>query len=161
MKNFLVLAIALATLPVMAADKPVTVGEFSTTAVKVESILRRAIHLPQVVVTAKKGSAPVTRAQIIGEMDRLFTLAWPKFKLTPVLAPVNLKRFGLTDPKARLQAIRLIQFGSLAPFGPLVTGKEKGVSPREFGDAFGFFLSRIAELTHTPSNEFTPALMDD
>jgi hypothetical protein len=161
MKLVLVPFVALSAVMALGAEKPVTVGELSQTVAKVEPILRRTLGLPMVAVKVKPGSTMATRAQILAEMDRFFILAWPKLKLTPVPASVNLKRFGLTDPKARMQAIRLIQFGALAPVGPLVTGPEKGLSPHQFGDAMGYFLARVAELTHTPSNEFTPALMDN
>ena len=161
MKHFLVPIIALSAGMALGADKPVTVGELNQTVAKVEPILRRTLGLPAVSIKAKPGATTATRAQILAEMDRFFNLAWPKFKLTPVPANVDLKRFGLTDPKARMQAIRLIQFGALAPVGPIVTGPEKGLAPHQFGDAMGYFLARIAELTHTPSNQFTPALMDN
>jgi len=161
MKCILLPALAFGTCLAMAGEKPVTQAEFRQTVAKIEPILRRNLGLPGQTVRGASSTKPATRAEVIGTLDRWFTLAWPKFRLTPDPISFPVKRVAKFDPKVRQQAVKLIQFGTVAPFGPLVTGKEKGLAPKELGDAIGFFLARIAELTHTPSTKFTPALMDN
>jgi hypothetical protein len=52
----------------------------------------------------------------------------------------------------------LVRMGAVAKIGPLATGPGNVLTVPEFGDAIGFFLARMAQMTHLPSSKWTPAL---
>jgi hypothetical protein len=54
----------------------------------------------------------------------------------------------------------LVRLGAVARVGPLATNKSDTIDAPDFGDAIGFFLARMAEITHQPSSKWTPWLRD-
>lgn len=138
---------------------PVTQREVAEAFQKVESAINRVILKSSKAASAKKGVAdkPATRAQIVREMNRLFEIGKSKFKFTPRKAPINRSVVsfpaGTTEQK---MSIRLMEWGFVGEVAALVTNKAPGMSVRAFGDALGMFLARMADLTHTPSSEFSP-----
>lgn len=130
---------------------------------------------------AAKASAPVTRAEgraVFLKLQRIAdralggsrgkgepTFVASKEPLTSVLASAEFSRLanryrgdfkrlpaGL-GPKPGVKELRLV-----SPTGAIGVGK-KTLTTREFGDAVGYFLVRLADLTHVPSHRFSPNLM--
>ncbi|MCE9559801.1 MAG: hypothetical protein K8R88_12725 [Armatimonadetes bacterium] len=101
----------------------------------------------------------VTRSEIIDSFYFLFTKAKSGFKFMPRLAKSDPKKFQLLNASAKSQGDTLVKWGFLAPVGPLLTDSKQEISITQFGDAVGYFLARLSELTHKPSSKYSPDLM--
>ncbi|HEY0865986.1 MAG TPA: hypothetical protein VGE01_01330 [Fimbriimonas sp.] len=137
--------------PVSQAEARAVFARASTV---MKPVLGRNFGTPSIPSATK----PVTRGQVILELGRMFDAAKPAFKFTPVKVKYDPKRLTLTNPAQKTQAMRLIEFGAAAKLGPLVAGNRDSLTIKEFGDAVGFFIARMAELTHMPSRKWTPGL---
>lgn len=88
---------------------------------------------------------PLTAALSLAEFDRLVNRYRSDFKRMPS---------GL-GAKPGAKTLRMV-----SPTGAVGIGK-KTLTTRELGDAIGYFIVRLADLTHTPSHRFSPNLMPD
>lgn len=143
-------------------DGPVTKGEVAET-------FRRMRQIASRVMFRKKLSLPVgtangqvaSRADVIAQMDAMFDWLKPQFKFSP--KPFTYRKEVLTIPSGTAQRKtleKLLAYGCIDKFGPIAAGKKDNLTLEEFGDAVGFFMARICDLTHTPSAKFSPALMN-
>lgn len=153
----------------LAVESPVTRGELDAVLRKAEAalvgVLQLQTGLPKPIVSANQtpeSTKAATRAQTLAGLNRLFELAKPKFRFTPKPIFADTSRLTLpTDPNAKEVLLKLIRWGCVAPTGPLAAGKKDALMPEELGDALGWFLCRIAELTHSPDIEYSPYLTPD
>lgn len=140
------------------SNGPVTQAEARSTAKRMEGSLRDILSIktfpPTQLVAASK---PVTREMVVADFARLYQAVRPTVKLTPVPVKFSESRFRVSA-KLKPELSRLVKLGFVAPYGPLATSKKATLSVAEYGDAVGFFLSRVAEVTHMPSRKWTPAL---
>jgi hypothetical protein len=146
---------------VAATSAPVTQAEAKTAFTKAERVLRAALNLPakgSSPLTA--GPRPVTRAQVVGEFNRLYKMVLPSAKLTPRPVKFDQARLRMTGA-SRADLVKLVRLGAIAPIGPVAAGRKDSLTVAEFGDALGYFLVRMAEITHMPSRKWTPALQDE
>jgi len=146
-----------------AASGPVTIGEVHATIEKLEVAIRRVVlsstQAPLSHNTAE--NRPATRSEVIGEFWRLYQLAKPNFKFTP--RPVALQASSLTVPPAdemRKPLETLIKHGFVGKVSPLAAGTGPNMTLEDYGDALGFFLARIGDLTHTPSARWSPYMFN-
>jgi hypothetical protein len=141
------------------ANAPVTQAEAAAVFKRAETVLRKLTRQPGV---AKSGipltGAPVSRTQIVREMDRIFNLAKPAFKFTPPPVQHRPELFSLKDAASVAALKRLVGWGFVARLGPVATSSKSSLTVAEFGDAIGFFLLRMSDLTHTPSTKWSPYL---
>jgi hypothetical protein len=107
------------------------------------------------------GDQNATREQIILQMDRVFQGAKPAFRFSPRKVTYDAKLLSVRDPAAKRALENLIAWGFVGKVTPLATSKNPGLGLKDFGDSMGFFLARLAELTHTPSSKFSPYLQRD
>ncbi|MGV3618205.1 MAG: hypothetical protein ACO1SV_22995 [Fimbriimonas sp.] len=147
--------------PPAATAAPVSQAEARAVFTRAEKVLRSALNLSgnaasPIAVAAK----PVTRAQVVSEFNRLYKLVEPSAKLTPRPVRFDQTRIRMTGAR-REELVRLVRLGAVAPIGPLATNANDSLTVAEFGDALGFFLTRMAEITHMPSRKWTPALQDE
>jgi hypothetical protein len=125
---------------------------------------RKAINLSRIANVPEKptiaaGNQTVTREEIILEMAKIFEGSKKAVKFMPALTkyePKHLKA-GSVGSKAALQ--KLVSWGFIAPVGALATGPKPGLSVQQFGDAVGFFMARLADVTHMPSPRWSPYMM--
>lgn len=133
--------------PVVKASAPVTRAEARAVFLRLQRVADRALGgsrgagEPRFVASKE----PLTVALVSAEFGRLADRYRPDFKRLPA---------GL-GPNPGVKALRLV-----SPTGPIAVGK-KTLTTREFGDSVGYFLVRLADLTHTPSHRFSPNLMPD
>ncbi|MBX3118739.1 MAG: hypothetical protein KF784_06710 [Fimbriimonadaceae bacterium] len=149
---------------VKTTDAPVTHREASTIIARMESVIRRVIHNSSVKGTSKIAAddQAVQRTELLKELNRLFEICRPKFKFTPDMTAYDPKEFTLgNDANIKAVAGKLVNWGAVGKVAPLVSGSKPTLTVAEFGDAVGFFLLRMSELTHTPSTKFSPAMMGD
>lgn len=151
-----------ATRPKPAVTGIVTQKETEVVFERLQNAIYRVVLEKPAPAAAKKSNstAPATKAQIIQQLNALFELARPEFKYTPNKVPTN--QAPITLPKtspARPTLEKLIAWGFIAKVSPLATGAKDTLTLAEFGDSVGYFLSRMSELTHTPSIKFSPELM--
>jgi len=106
----------------------------------------------------RNSNAPVTREAILLEYKRIFDFTRPFFSYEPNPAIYNPAMFHLKGAAAMRAAKSLAGWGCINRVGALVTNQEDTISPAQFGDESGLFLSRLAELTHTPTIKFSPYL---
>lgn len=145
------------------APQHVTRAEASMVFAKMASLVKQASKVQGTVAFARVTNAkqPITRSEVLHAYFLLFQKAKPGFRLTPVPAKVDTKLFaGLTEA-AKTEAKTLAQWGFIGPVGPLLTDGKPQVSVQVFGDSVGFFLARLADLTHQPSRKYSPNLMID
>ncbi|HVL37996.1 MAG TPA: hypothetical protein VM328_01270 [Fimbriimonadaceae bacterium] len=127
--------------------------------------VERAMHaLPGVTTRRPALDVPTTgvasRSEVLRQMDRLFEMARPHFKFTPPKVKFDNARLSLKEASTRPLLEKLIAWGAVAQVGPIATSKVESISLADFGDALGFFVARMAELTHTPLSKWTPGMMD-
>lgn len=145
---------------VKTSEAPVTCDEARTTFMRVETILRKALALPAQTapVSIPAGKSPVSRAQVVGEFSRIYDVVRPKAKLSPAAVAFDASLIKMSDAKQRANIEKLIRLGAVAKVGPLAVGPSDSLTVPEFGDAIGFFMARMAFITHMPSNKWTPGL---
>lgn len=149
---------------VQSSDAPVTHREASAVIARMEQIIRSVVLRSSAKGTSKIASSnsPVQRTEIVKEFNRLFELCRPKFKFTPDMVSYDAKAFTVgNDANMKAIAGKLVNWGSVGKVSPLVASSKPTVTVAELGDAVGFFLLRMSELTHTPSVKFSPPMMHD
>ena len=148
--------------PVSQTSALVTRAEAAATFDRVADLLKGVLNLS---VShrhmLKSDGVLVTRSEIIEQLGVLYHLAEPAFKMTMHAALYDPNRIKLDDSRLKKVADTLLTRGCLEPYSVLVTGSVKNVKVREFGDNVGFFVARIAEMTHTPSTKWTPYLRSE
>lgn len=144
-------------------DAPVTQGEAYNVFAKAVAMLNTVLEMNLAPPVAKPAQPkqPVTRVQVVESLNRLFESVKPKFKFTPRPVQFDKKRLNMKDATANQHLQRLISYGFVAPVGPLATGPKDTVSVEEFGDALGFYMARLAEVTHLPDSKWSPGYTDD
>lgn len=146
---------------VTASNAPVTQAEAKAVFSRAEKILRSTLNLSGSGVSPVAASAkPITRAQVVSEFSRLYKMVSPSAKLTPRPVKFDQARLRMTGT-ARADLVKLVRLGAIAPIGPVAAGPKDSLTVAQFGDALGFFLARMAEITHMPSRKWTPALQDE
>lgn len=153
---FIILAIAAAC--AQAKETLVSRTEASAVFAKTSKIIRNVLGTKGTGKAFSSGSAIASREAILMQLDAMVTEASSKMRVTPPRVRFNPALMTLKEAGVRKIAERLAVQGFVDRVGPLITGKQPGLTPQEFGDAIGFFLSRLAEVTHKPSTEFSPAL---
>ena len=149
------------TPPVVNSASPVTQAEAVEVLRKVERAIRHTLKMktPYQELRATTPDQPVTRGFVLEQMDRLFALSQPHFKFTPRQVKFDGKvlSFPAGHP-VRSTLEKMIAWGAVDRVGPLATSQKPSMTAREFGDALGFFIARMADLTHTPSTRWSPYL---
>lgn len=146
-----------------AAAGPVTIGEVHASIEKLETAIRRVV-LSNSQAPMSHGTAenrPATRTEVLAEFWRLYQLAKPNFKFTP--RPVALQAKSITvaaDDGMRKPLETMIKHGFVGKVSPLAAGTGPNMTLEDYGDALGFFLARIGDLTHTPSARWSPYMFN-
>lgn len=146
--------------PARINNSPVTAAEAREALLRAEGVLRKSLLLSgKPTSSVPSVPKPITRSTVVAEFNRIYRLVKPKAKLTPRPSSYVASRLKISpDQRANLEA--MVRLGAVAPYGPLATGPAETLTVAEFGDALGFFMSRLAEITHLPSNRWTPSLQD-
>lgn len=159
MKCLIALCLAFGLLPAYAASQsPVTQSEASAVFAKAERVMKSVLQFKTPAPAFPKGASVATREQILNQLQAIFEVVKVKFKFTPPKLPSAPSVISFKASKAKELALRLEVLGFIDRFGPLATSKTEGLSTQEFGDALGYFMARVAELTHMPSSRFSPYL---
>lgn len=161
MKRILGVFVSILAVAAMAAAKetPVTKSEAAAVFGRAQKVIRDVLRLKTDLTAFPGGAGVATRAQILEHFQTILKTVEPRFKVTPPRLKPAASFISLKDPAAKKLAEQLEILGFVDRYGPLATSKDDGLEPRQFGDALGFFLTRLAELTHTPSTKFSPYLM--
>jgi len=145
--------------PVVVSSAPVTRAEAQATFARLNGLFKTVLHQtvsPMQVQGSLNGS--ITRSEVIAEFARIHKALQPAFTLTPRPLKVDLGRLIFDKPSERPQLIKLVEGGFVGNYSRLATGSVITLSVHEFGDAVGYFFSRIGECTHVPSSKWTPYL---
>ncbi|MBL8049481.1 MAG: hypothetical protein JNJ45_12450 [Chthonomonas sp.] len=164
MRVLLPLVVALGAVPAVAgAPQFVTRAEASMVFAKMATMVKQASNVQGAVAfdRVKEPKKPITRSEVVHAYYLLYMKAKPGFRLTPVMTKFDPKLISGLDEAVKGEAKILAQWGFIGPVGPLVTDMKPQVSVQVFGDSVGLFLSRLADLTHTPSSKYSPNLMID
>ncbi|HMS56009.1 MAG TPA: hypothetical protein PKA27_11475 [Fimbriimonadaceae bacterium] len=142
-----------------AAKSFVTVGEANTVLFQLESATRKILKVGGSAKKPSENKKEATRAQIIDGLFAIYEVARPKFRIAPNPIKFDDKVFSVTgQSRGRLQI--LVRQGFVGRVSPLATSKTPGLSLEEFGDSIGLFVARLADLSHTPSRQWSPYLWD-
>jgi len=142
------------------ANGPVTRAEAHSVFVRADSLCARVLKTKpnQWKVPFKPEASAVTRDEVLLALDGLVNSCSQQFKYRPRDARFDPKRIRPTRLQPKVN--ELVRRGFVSPYGPLTTGKTETLTLEEFGDAIAFALVGIADRTHTPSQKFSPALMN-
>lgn len=140
---------------VAPANGAVTQTEVALTMRRVETTFFRVTRLNKTLPAMTASANPAQRGEILTRMVRLVDELRGEFKFTPKRVAFNANSFTVKSP-ARAQVERLVSWGFVAKTSPLVTGTKETLTTAEFGDAIGLYISRLADLTHTPSSKWSP-----
>jgi len=124
---------------------------------------RKAIAASRIALVTPKsgiavGNGPVTREEVILEMNRILQGSRKSIKFIPMLTNYDAKRFKVGSASAKSALAKLVAWGFVAPVGPLASGPKPGLTVAQFGDSIGFFMARLADVTHMPSPKWSPYL---
>jgi hypothetical protein len=148
-----------------ATDPPVTQAEAAEVLERTSSVIllvtsrnrKESVVAPSFAASRE----PASREQILRFLNELYSLIEPDFKFTPRRVTVRPERITIPRESPVRQSLeRMIEFGFVAPFGPLASSEKPTLSLTEFGDAIGLFLARAADLTHTPDPKWSPYMSD-
>jgi hypothetical protein len=104
------------------------------------------------------GNTPVTREEVIAEMSKIFEASKKSVKFMPIPVRYNPAAFKVgAGVKPALST--LVSWGFVGSVSPLATSPKPGLTVAQFGDALGFFMARISDITHMPSPRWSPYLM--
>ncbi len=147
--------------PADVASSTLTEKDMVETFAKLEAVLRKVTKTtaPYKGPSVQPSSKAATREQVILGLNGLYEMAKPAFKYTPNLYafdPLPLTIAKGTPARAALE--KLIAWQCAGKIGPLAANVKPTLTLDEFGDAIGFFAMRIADLTHMPSNKWSPTL---
>lgn len=161
MKKILSILICLSAAWAMATppEPPVTQAEAAAVFARAEQVIKGLIGHKGSTAKFPSGAGVATREQILRHFGALYEAVEPKIKFTPPKIKPAPGVMSIKDEQVKQIAIKLQSLGLVDRFGPLVTSKTAGLEPGQFGDALGFFMARVAELTHTPKRKFSPYLM--
>ena len=154
----LMLALVAGAVPAQSADT-VTQRDAAAVFAKAEQMIRSTLQLKTSLPPFAASDAGLTRDQVIGRFAQIVSLVTPKFVFNSPRLATFPSLMTFKDAHVRLQADNLAASGFVDRVGPLLTSKEPGMTASEFGDALGYFLCRVAEMTHTPSSKYSPYLM--
>lgn len=140
---------------VAPANGAVTQTEVALTMRRVETTFFRLTRLNKSLPPMTASANAAQRGEILTRMVRLVDELKGEFKFTPKRIPYNASTFTVKSP-ARAQVERLVSWGFVAKTSPLVTGTKETLTTAEFGDAVGLYITRLADLTHTPSSKWSP-----
>lgn len=145
--------------PIKIDNGHVTLTELYATIERVELGVRRVVLASaQAPLTRKDVQDRVAkRTEITAEFWRLFQLAKPHFKFTPkaVVYKPDMISIPAADPQ-RKPLETMIRFGFIGKVAPLATSSAPSLSIPDYGDALGYFIARMSDLTHTPSAKWSP-----
>jgi hypothetical protein len=146
--------------PRVADNRPVTFQEASEVFSRAEKTISSALGIKGHQASQKTPlpNKPVSRNFVIERMADLLTVVKPKVRLTPAPVTYDKTVLKLDDPKLLATLNKLVKLGAVAKLGPLATGPGNTLTPAQFGDAVGFFMARIGQITNLPSNKWTPSL---
>lgn len=145
-----------------ADDAPVTKREFTLIFSEVEAAMNRGLKLAIPERKAVADKAAMSRSAMLKEFEQLLEQAKPKFTMTPRPYRFDeelIKKHNKGEDARRV--MRMARLGLIAPAGPLSIGPDAGLTPAQFGDALGMFVSQIAALSHHPNPLWTPGMMKD
>jgi hypothetical protein len=100
------------------------------------------------------------RSDYVLELKRLVELARPSFRINPPKLPFD-SRASVSKDGAALALKDLVVGGFLSPVGPIAVGPGETMSIKDFADSIGFFVARLADVTHLPTRKFSPYLQGD
>jgi len=98
----------------------------------------------------------VTRDEVIVEMAKIFEASKKSIRIVPTHDSFDATLLKVGSPAAKAELSKLIAWGFVAPVGPLATGPKPTISIQDLGDALGFFISRLSDITHMPSTRWSP-----
>lgn len=126
---------------------------------RVDKAVRVVLKVEGAALNRTGQARPATRAEMVAEFDRIMTIARPRFRGRPIRQVVDQPLIDNRNPspETRAQLKRLIEWGFVGPVSPLATDPTQTLTPQQFGDALGYFMSRLADVTHTYDPRFSPA----
>ena len=149
---------AQASIPV--SDASVTAREAREAFARYGKLIQKVNGFPLGTPGIPENELPVTRAQVVAEMARFYGVAGPTFRFIPAAVPFDAKKLRIE--RSQLPSLtNLVRRGFIGRVSPLAVGPSSSLTPKQFGDALGFFASRIVQMSHLPSPTFTPFLQGD
>jgi hypothetical protein len=109
--------------------------------------------------TIASGSQAVSREEVILEMSKIFQASKKSVKFIPKPARFDPAAFKTGSASSRSALTTLVSWGFVAPVGPLAAGPKPNLTVAQFGDAVGYFLARMSDVTHMPSPRWSPYMM--
>jgi hypothetical protein len=144
---------------VQASEDVATQTEVAQAFVRLEGVLTRVVGIELSLTKMPMGDAPAKRAAVIARFHQIFESCRPKFRFMPRPQPFPPEGLGVpTGHPQRLALEQLVRWGLVSSTSPLASGKSDTVTLFELGDSIGYFLLRMADLTHRPHPKFSPML---
>ena len=143
----------------LTSDSPVTAREAHEAFNRWGKLLFKVNATPTGAPGFSSSDLPVTRSQVIAEMARLYKASASAIRFVPQAVPFDAAKLRIDA--LQMPALRtLVRLGFVGRVAPLAVGPGTSLTPKEFGDALGFFSSRLMQISHLPSPTFTPSLQD-
>lgn len=146
---------------VKSSSKLVKAGSFLQAAEKFKGALDHVLGVKSdAAVPAPQGTA--TRKYVLQYLESNLTHFQPFFQTRPRPVKFDLAKLKRQNPGvSAASAERLVRWGLVPVYSPLVTSAVDGLTAEEVGEVLGYFYSRVCTLTHKAIPEFTPDLMPE
>ncbi len=143
---------------IVITPQPVTKQEAGKIFLQVNSAIAKVMPKLRPMPIHLAGEKPVTREEIVNELDKIFQMAKPEFKFTPRKVSYDPSLLTIKDKGTRTKLEKLISWGCVDKVGTLATSSKDTMGVMDFGDTVGLMTARVAELTHMPDPRFSPDL---
>lgn len=142
---------------------PVTHAEAEAVLTKLRDLMADCLEYPALkkVPSLTPGTGLVTRDEVVLVLDRFAEAAKPTFKIGTPPIPIEPTAIVSKKPMVRDAMVRLVKGAFANRIGVLMCGPADSIEVIQMGDAVGFFLCRIAELSHVPSIRWSPYLQKE
>lgn len=147
--------------PANIANSTVSRSESVAVLKRLRTLIAAVLDLPEVgkLSVGELGSSAMAREDFAIFLDKLAKACESRYTFSTARVPSLPSLASAKSPQAKAAMDRLVRGGFTGRQGPLVSGPGPSMRLGDFGDAIGYFLLRLAELTHVPSSRFSPALM--
>ncbi|MBS1705074.1 MAG: hypothetical protein JST40_04315 [Armatimonadetes bacterium] len=147
---------------IMGPKQTVTLSDFFTATTRLESAITKVLKVKATERSnTKQLSSLVTCDDLARELYRMKQFTKSAWTVTPNKKKLDAKFPIKTSKEVSPLAVALIEDGFAPTFGPLTDmGPSEPLTITQIGEALGYFMARLAEITHVPSQKFSPELKD-
>ncbi len=149
--------------PIAVSAAPVSEHEARLSIERLEKLLVKVLGPLKGQARSKvpDSTNPVSRIVVAQELTRLKSATTTYFRISMGPVRVDETRILGSNAREREMLASLLKGGFISEFGPIASGPKSTLTTTQFGDAIGFFVTRLMEFCHMPLSKWSPTLHHD